>query len=296
MIDFNYFQITNYNIILLKLKITYLLHDIYQFFEIIYINPTDYFEFLMFYLIYLINYFGVLFPVCLYLVFILIGKINVIFEKKNRKYSYSDYIVLNILSQIYNYFLFRYIYLFISNSYIFLRMTISIIIVLTILYVFSEGMHIFSVLRLFSFDHDGSQHINGLYFLLERDPFVEKYNLNDEVWDQFKYDSNIDDEWSRIHYHREHAEILGGSNREQSSLIDSVGYSKKHNIEYNIHDRGIDIETTPAKKSKAIIDQMHNRIPDEGSFIPRFIVDSDLEREFFRENEMFGKGVEGSLD
>jgi len=235
-------------------------------------------------------------PICLYFLFTIFGKINTLFERKNRKYSYSNYIVYNIISQFYNYFIFRFVYLFISNSYIFLKTTVNLIVILTILYVFSEGLHIFSVLRVFSFDHEGSQYLNGLYFLLERDPFVEKYNLNDEVWDQYKYDSNVDDEWSRIHYHREHAEILGGTNRESSTLIDSVGYSKKHNIEYNIHDRGVDIETTPSKKSRAIIDQIHNRIPDEGSFIPRFIFDSDLEREFFREHEMFGKGVEGSLD
>jgi len=59
ILDYSYFQITNYNIILLKLKITYFLHDIYQLFEIAYINPFDFFEFFLFYFIYLINYFGV---------------------------------------------------------------------------------------------------------------------------------------------------------------------------------------------------------------------------------------------
>lgn len=295
-IDYSYFQITNYNLTLIKLKLTYALHDILQMLEIVYINPLDFLEFFYFYILFLINYFTIWLPISLYFVFILFGKFNVLFEKKLRRYSKSNYIVINLVSQFYNYFIFRFLYLFISNSYLFLKMSASILVVLTILYLFSEGMHIFSVLRVFSIDHDGTQHINGLYFILERDPFVEKYNLNDEVWDQFKYDSNVDDEWSRIHYHREHAEILGGNNREDSAVIDKVGFSKKFNIDYSIYDRAIDNEDTLSKKSRNILDQIHNRIPDEGSFLPKFINDTELEREFFRESEMTGMGVEGSLD
>jgi hypothetical protein len=73
-------------------------------------------------------------------------------------------------------------------------MTFAAIVLLTFLYVATEGFHIFSVLRVFNNDQENTKYLNGLYFQLERDPFVEKHTPNDEVWDEFKYDSQIDDD------------------------------------------------------------------------------------------------------
>jgi hypothetical protein len=73
-------------------------------------------------------------------------------------------------------------------------MSVSILVILTISYVFSEGLHILSVLRLFDVSQESTLYLNGQYFILERDPFVEKHNPTDELSDTFRYESSIDDE------------------------------------------------------------------------------------------------------
>jgi hypothetical protein len=79
---------------------------------------------------------------------------------------------------------------------------------------------------------------------LERDPFVEKHNPTDELSDTFRYESSIDDEWSRVHFSRETAEILGGPGKEQGNVIDSLGFAKKFNISFDIEDDAEEIDTT----------------------------------------------------
>jgi hypothetical protein len=49
------------------------------------------------------------------------------------------------------------------------------------MYIFTEGLHILSVLRIFDNDQESLKYVNGLFFLLERDPFVEKFVPVDEV-------------------------------------------------------------------------------------------------------------------
>jgi hypothetical protein len=60
-------------------------------------------------------------------------------------------------------------------------MTFSIVLFLNILYLFTEGFHLFSVLRLYYIDQESLFYTNGLFFNLERDPFVEKHTPVDEM-------------------------------------------------------------------------------------------------------------------
>jgi hypothetical protein len=57
-----------------------------------------------------------------------------------------------------------------------------------------------------------------------------------------------------------------------------------------------EFNSSVSRLTKSIPQQIHNRQPDEESFIPRFVKDSVLEREFFRESELYGPEIEGSLD
>jgi hypothetical protein len=54
---------------------------------------------------------------------------------------------------------------------------------------------------------------------------VEKNIPLDEIWDEFKYDSFIDDDWSRTHYYRESTEVMGGE-LESSAVLDNIGFLK----------------------------------------------------------------------
>jgi hypothetical protein len=60
-------------------------------------------------------------------------------------------------------------------------MSFAVIVALTFMYIFTEGLHILSVLRIFDNDQESLKYVNGLFFLLERDPFVEKFVPVDEV-------------------------------------------------------------------------------------------------------------------
>ena len=115
-------------------------------------------------------------------------------ERMFRRVDYNDMLALKLVSYSYNYLIYRFAYHLISNCFLFIRMTFAAIFVLTGIYFITEGFHIFSVLRVFDNDQENTKYINGLFFQLERDPFVEKHTPSDEVWDEFKYDSAVDDD------------------------------------------------------------------------------------------------------
>jgi hypothetical protein len=60
-------------------------------------------------------------------------------------------------------------------------MSVVVVVVLSILFIFTEGLHIFSVLRVYSHDQESLLNVNALFFNLERDPFVEKNIPLDEI-------------------------------------------------------------------------------------------------------------------
>jgi hypothetical protein len=107
-------------------------------------------------------------------------------------------------------------------------MAVCIFLILTALLYFSEGFHIFGVLRTYEGGHEDLSFQSGQYFILERDPFVEKHITVDEVWDEFKYDAHIDDSWSRIHFSRDQAEIFGGKRRELGMSVGHTGFGQNH--------------------------------------------------------------------
>jgi hypothetical protein len=96
-----------------------------------------------------------------------------------------------------------------------------------------------------------------------------------------------------MHFHRENSEILGGRDRESGTVLNMIGFNKKFNFE-NTFDMEDDDDST-SSSLRTIPDQIHNKIPDEFSFTPNFISDTELEREFFREFEIFGSEMEGSV-
>jgi len=296
IIDYSIFNYNENLFLFLKLKINYIYIDIFQIIDSIYFNPIDFLYFIWFYFIYILNYCGIWLPIAILVVNIYYSKLNVYFEKKGRLYNSNSIWIINILSNSYNYMLFRFLYFFLSNCFLFLKMSFTILLILTIINIFSEGFHIFSVLKVYSSDQESLYYTNGLFFNLERDPFVEKHNPIDEVWDQFKYESTIDDEWSRIHFNRENTEILGGSMLENPSVIDSIGFSKKFNFMHYLNELDSEFNSSVSKLTRAIPQQIHNHTIDEESYTPRFIKDTVLEREFFRESELYGPEIEGSLD
>jgi len=62
-----------------------------------------------------------------------------------------------------------------------IKMSVGLLLILTILLYFSEGLHIFGILRTYEGGHEDLSFQNGQYFLLERDPFVEKHVNMDEI-------------------------------------------------------------------------------------------------------------------
>lgn len=296
LVDYTIYNDNLPGLLFLKFKIIYFYYDWLQLFDSIYFSIFDILHFWLFYLIYIFEILGIFVIISTFALFLIFLKLNNISEKKERIFSRNTSTFYLIFYNFLNYSFFRYIYLALSNMILFLKMSISILIVLTFTYVFSEGLHILSVLRIFDVSQESLLFLNGQYFLLERDPFVEKHNPIDEMVDQFKYESGIDDEWSRIHYSRETAEILGGPDKEQGSVIDNLGFTKKFNIAYDIDDSLDELDTTPSMDSRYIVDQIHNNFVDEYTFMPNFYQNSILEREFFRESEMYEEEVEGSLD
>jgi len=296
ILDFTIFDFRENLFIFFKIKINYLYIDFFQIMDSLYFNPFDFLYLIIFYLIFLTSYWGIWLPITIYLVMIYFYKFNKYFEKTGRNLTNNSLFFLNIISQTYSYLLFRFIYHIISNSFIFIKMTFSVVLFLNILYLFTEGFHLFSVLRLYTVDQESLFYTNGLFFNLERDPFVEKHTPVDEMWDQFKYESSVDDEWSRIHYHRENSEILGGPISENPVVLDSVGFVKNIGFLHYLNELDTEFNSSVSRLTKAIPQQIHNRQPDEESFTPRFVKDSVLEREFFRESELYGPEIEGSLD
>lgn len=277
-----------------RLKFYYAVEDLIQLLDILIIDPLDFIDLCSYYLVFLTTYFGVVTPLFIFLFLVYFAKVNILFEKNFRKFGYNDLLIIKILSGIYNFILFRFVYLFVSNAFLFIRMTFATIMVLTGLLILTEGLHLFSVLRVFDNDQENTKYLGGLYFLLERDPFVEKHTPSDEVWDEFKYDSKIDDDWSRTHFERETTEILGGNSRERGTLIDVTGFGKNFEFPNNFE---LDEEDTGTSQDlNRLLDQIHNRVVDEASFNLKFIEDSELEREFFREFESLGPDVEGSVN
>lgn len=83
---------------------------------------------------------------------------------------------------------------------------------------------------------------------------------------------------------------------EESSIIDSVGFAKKHSFTHFLDEQDSEFSLSVSQLTRSIPQQLHNRVPDEESYLPRFVRESVLEREFHRESEMYGPEVEGSLD
>lgn len=277
-----------------RLRLHYFFEDILQALDIFYFNPKDFWNMIAYYLVFLTTYFGVITPLFLFLFLVYFSKISVAFERNFRKFGHNDLLLVKLVGMVYNYTIYRFIYLWASNAFLFIRMSFAIILILSGLLILTEGLHFFSVLRIIDNDQENTKYLGGLFFLLERDPFVEKHTPSDEVWDEFKYDSKIDDDWSRTHYDRETTEILGGNLRERGTLTDVVGFAKKFDYPDNFELDEEDEST--AQNLSRTLDQTHNRIVDESSFSLKFIEDSELEREFFREFEMVGTDVEGGVN
>lgn len=294
-VDMSVFNYKESSVIFFKLKISYFFTDIFQMLDSIYINPFDFVHFLCFYIVYIFSYFGPWVPMFLYIFFIYFSKINRYFEKYGRSFGFNSIFIITTFAQSKIYFIFRYFYFFISNSLLFLKMSAIIVVFLSILYIFTEGLQIFSVLRLFARNQETLIQINGLYFNLERDPFVEKSVPLDEVWDEFKYESTVDDDWSRTHNYKENTETLGGA-LEESSTIDSIGFSKKHSFLHFLDEQDSEFNSSVSQLTRHIPHQIHNQRISESSFFPKFVKDTILEREFFRESESYGPEIEGSLD
>lgn len=295
IVDYSVFDYKDMDFLFYKLKINYYFKDILQIKDSVYLNPLDFVELLFFYIIYLTSYFGLWVPVFIFLLISYFSKINKYFERFGRQFNFNSFLLFFVISNTYNYFLFRYFYYFLSNLFLFIKMSVTVLVFLTLLYLFTEGFHIFSILRVYSSDQESLSILNSTYFNLERDPFVEKSVILDDLWDTFKYESNIDDEWSRIHYFKDTTEILGGD-LEESSVYDNIGFAKKHNFNHFLYEQDSEFNSTVSILTRNIPQQIHNRLSDEESYSPKFIKDSVLEREFFRESEMYGPEIEGSLD
>lgn len=81
----------------------------------------------------------------------------------------------------YNLFLFKTLYYFLSNVFLFIRMTAALICLSVVLLLFIDGFRVAGITRLYFPDRGDLKYLNGLYFSIERDPFVEKHVPVDEV-------------------------------------------------------------------------------------------------------------------
>lgn len=86
--------------------------------------------------------------------------------------------------------------------------------------------------------------------------------------------------------------MLGGQERESGTVIGRTGFAKKYDYPISFNNGGLNMPNSG--KARRGLNQIHNRVVDESSYSLKFISDTELEREFFREFEMRGNGVEGS--
>ncbi len=181
MLDLRQISVSQPTTLLFRLRLYYLVEDISQILDLIYLTPSDYLSFSYLYLVFLFNYFGGTFPVFAMLMLIIISKLASISESNSRRFTKNSFTILNIISWAMNYSFYRFIFHVLANSFLFIRMTIATLVLLTGAYLLCEGFHIFSVMRVIDNDQENLKYYSGQYFNLERDPFVEKHSSVDEI-------------------------------------------------------------------------------------------------------------------
>ncbi len=176
----------------------------------------------------------------------------------------------------YNLLLFKTAYYFLSNIFLFIRMTAALICLSVVVLLFIDGFRVAGITRLYFPDRGDLKYLNGLYFSVERDPFVEKHIPVDEVWDEFKYDSSVDNLFDKYHFIRKRAETFGGPIWESPAMLNASGHAK--NFDWGAEDG-------PTNKQKQAGQQSHNRFIDEDSYLPGFVERSESEHDFIYDYE-----------
>lgn len=211
-----------------------------------------------------------------FMLLLLFGKLNLAAERAFRTSSRSQFSALQTALLGYNLFLFKNLYYALSNLVILLRMVSMLLLLSAVGLLLIDGFRIAGISRLYIVDRGDLKYLNGLFFSVERDPFVEKHVPIDEVWDEFKYDSMVDEDYDKYHFVRKRAELFGGPVWESGAMVDASGFAK--NFDWGSEDG-------PGFKEKDAGQQEHNRFIDENSYIPGFVERTENEHDYIYDFE-----------
>lgn len=181
-----------------------------RIFEYFYFSTSDFFDGFFLYLNFVFNVYGVWVLLVTFILLLLFGKINLATERAFRSSSGKQLSLLHTILLGYNLLLFKNLYYVLSNLVILLRMVSMLLLLSAVGLLLIDGFRIAGISRLYIVDRGDLKYLNGLFFSVERDPFVEKHVPVDEVWDEFKYDSMIDEDYDKYHFVRKRAELFGG--------------------------------------------------------------------------------------
>ena len=236
----------------------------------------DFFDGLFLYMVYVVELFGVQTIIFTFFFLLIFGKINNAIERSFRTPNTDHFSFLKIFQIYHLLFTNRVLYLTLSNIVLFLRMTIILLLISSVLLLAVDAFRIAGISRLYIVDRGDLKYLSGTFFTVERDPFVEKHIPLDEVWDEFNYDSQIDNTYDKYHFVRKRAELFGGPVWESGAMTNASGFAK--NFDWSS-------EGGPTNDEKEAGHQEHNRFVDENSYIPNFIERTEMEHDYIYDYE-----------
>ena len=295
LMDNSMFSFHKFTVLKPVLLLSFFIEDIIQIKDLVFFSIFDFSEFFIFYFKFLFSFIGFNLWVSIFFIFFIFYSFMFFIKKNSFRIKKNSFMVVNLIFNPISYFFYRILFHYISNVVLFFKMIFILLFVFSIVVLFSDIFKILNILRIYDNAQEFLDNLSGLYFLVERDPFVEKLTIDSELIDNFKYNSFIDNEWERDHFYREHSSFLGGSNKEHSMVFKTIGYNKNFNYNFEL-ENDEEEDYSVSMSSRDIPDQIHNNIESESNYIFKEMGEDILQREFFREEESYGSEVAGSLD
>lgn len=293
--DNSMFSFHKINVFKPVLYLSFFIEDIVQIKDLVFFSIFDFSEFFIFYFKFLFSFIGFNLWVSVFFISAFFYSFMIFIKKNSFRVKKNSFMALNLVFNPIVYFFYRILFHYVSNIVLFFKMTFILLFVFSVIVLFSDIFKILNILRIYDNAQEFIDNLSGLYFLVERDPFVEKLTIDSELIDNFRYNSFIDNEWERDHFYREHSSFLGGPNKEHSTVFKTIGYNKNYNYNFEL-ENDEEEDYSVSMSSRDIPDQIHNNIESESNYIFKEMSEDILQREFFREEESYGSEVAGSLD